>query len=75
MEVLVAGLSSLNQLLEVRRAQRKYNQDLPGVYGLMAMSRVYIRLLLWRLLGEELKRKVLELGRQPLSLPAFWTRA
>ena len=75
MEVLVAGLSSLNQLLEVRRAQRKHNKDLPGVYGLMAMSRVYIRLLLWRLLGEELKRKVLELGRQPLSLPAFWTRA
>ena len=66
---------SLNQLLEVRRTQRKHNQDLPGVYWLMVMFRVYIRLLLWRLHGEELTRKVLYLGRQPLSLPAFWTRA
>ena len=67
--------NSLNQLLEVRRAQRMHNQGLPGVYWLMAMSRVYIRLLLWRLLGDELTRKALDLGRQLLGLPTFWTRA
>ena len=66
---------SLNQLLEVRRTQRKHNQDLPGVYWLMVMFRVYIRLLLWRLLGEELTRKVLDLDCQLISLPTFWTRA
>jgi hypothetical protein len=67
--------NSLNQLLEVRRAQRMHDLGLPGASWLMAMLRVYIRLLLWRLLGEEATRKVLDLGRHLLGLPPFWTRA
>ncbi len=66
--------NSLFQLHEVRRGQRKQGLKLPGASWVMAMSRVYIRLLLWRLVGEKGTRKALDLGRHILGLPAFWTK-
>ena len=66
--------NSLLQLREVRRAQRLHGQYFPGRFWLMAMMRVYIRLLLWNTLGERMARKALDLGRRMMGLPPFWTR-
>jgi glycosyltransferase involved in cell wall biosynthesis len=66
--------NSLDQLREVRRAQYLHGLGLPGLGWIMAMSRVYIRLLLWQSLGEKSTRKVLDMGRCLLGLPAYWTR-
>lgn len=59
---------------ECRRASLKHGQYIPTVSWLMAMARVYIRLLLWQFLGEHATRKALDWGRRMLGLPAFWTR-
>lgn len=61
-------------LRESRRAQRKNGLRLPGRLWLMAVARLYLRLLLWKVLGERLARKVLDLGRRVMGLPPFWTR-
>lgn len=66
--------NSLVQLREVRRAQRMHGQYFPGRFWLMAMMRVYMRLLLWSALGERVARKALDLGRRMMGLPPFWTR-
>lgn len=50
-------------MLEIRRAQRLHGQRLPGWIWLTATSRVYVRLLLRRVLGEGLARKALDLYR------------
>ncbi len=65
---------SLTILREVRRAQKKHGQNLPGWLWLMALTRVYIRLLLWKVVGEKLTRKVLDFGRHMMGLPAYWTK-
>ena len=64
---------TLNSLREVRRAQIMNGVTLPGSLWLLAVMRVYIRLLLWRVLGERVTRQVLDLGRRILKLPAVWT--
>ena len=75
----VGGISSqphqaLLQLKEVRRAQRSLGFTKPGPCWLMAMARVYLRLILWRLLGENDTRTLARL-RPPLQgKPVFWTR-
>ncbi|MBS1212949.1 MAG: hypothetical protein H6R26_1566, partial [Proteobacteria bacterium] len=75
----VGGISSqphqaLLQLKEVRRAQRLHGFRTPGPCWLMAMARVYLRLMLWRLLGEKTTRTLLDSGRMLLGKPPFWTR-
>jgi glycosyltransferase involved in cell wall biosynthesis len=65
---------SLRILWEVRFAQRKHGQMLPGWIWLFALVRVYIRLLLWKILGESLTRKALDVGRRMMGLPAYWTK-
>ncbi|NOU40007.1 MAG: glycosyltransferase [Methylotenera sp.] len=65
---------SLTILREVRRAQITHGQNLPSRIWLMAVVRVYIRLLLWRVLGEKRTRKALDVGRRIMGLPAYWTK-
>ncbi|GAB1234019.1 glycosyltransferase family 2 protein [Ferrigenium sp. UT5] len=65
--------NSLRQLREVRRAQRMHGHYLPGRFWLMAAVRVYLRLIIWKLLGERVARKALDWGRRMLGLPPFWT--
>ena len=77
--MLQGGISSnpqnaLSQLYEVRRAQQKHGLKLPSANWLMAVLRVYIRLLLWRVVGENTARKALDLGRCLMGLPPHWTR-
>jgi GT2 family glycosyltransferase len=66
--------NSLVVLRETRRALRKHGMLLPGRVWLGAAGRLYLRLLLWRLLGEKTARKLLDLGRCAMGLPPFWTR-
>lgn len=61
-------------LRESRRAQRKNGLRLPGRFWLMAVMRMHLRLLLWKILGEHRARKALDFGRRVMGLPPFWTR-
>lgn len=65
---------SLILLWEVRRAQILHGLKLPGNLWLMALARVYIRLILWRILGEKLTRNTLDFGRRMMGLPAYWSK-
>jgi glycosyltransferase involved in cell wall biosynthesis len=67
-------VNTLAALRENRRGQRMHGQHLPGRIWLAGMVKVSVRLLLWRLIGEQAARKVLDLGRRLLGLPAFWTK-
>jgi glycosyltransferase involved in cell wall biosynthesis len=69
-----AHSNSIEAMLELRRAQMVHGQYFPGLYWLMAMTRVYIRLLLWNLFGEKIARKLFDLGRRVKGLPPYWTR-
>ena len=66
--------SSIEAMLDIRRAQKKHGQNLPSFFWLKAMIRVYIRLLLFNLLGERATRKLLDLGRRIKGAPPYWTR-
>lgn len=66
--------NSLIVLRESRRAQKKNGLRLPGRIWLIAVARLYLRLLLWNILGEQLARKTLDLGRRAMGLPPFWTK-
>jgi len=66
--------NSLLQLREVRRAQKINGITTPGNRWVLAITRVYIRLALWSILGERNARKILDIGRRLMGLPPFWTR-
>ncbi|OYV85677.1 MAG: hypothetical protein B7Z63_05150 [Ignavibacteriae bacterium 37-53-5] len=66
--------NSLVVLRESRRAQRKNGLRFPGIIWLISVARLYLRMLLWKMLGERLARKALDLGRRVMGLPPFWTK-
>lgn len=66
--------NSVVLLREVRSAQRKNGQRWPGLIWLLALARTYTRLLLWNLLGEKVARRMLDVGRRLMGLPAYWTK-
>ena len=66
--------NSLKIIWEVRRAQLKNGLLIPGVFWLMALSRVYIRLVLWKILGERQTRRLLDFGRALMGKPPHWTK-
>lgn len=75
----VGGISSrpelsLLQLREVRQAQVRHGFKQPGPRWILALARVYLRFLLWRLLGENMARILLDAGRKLQGKPLFWTR-
>lgn len=77
--MLQGGISSnpkntLLQLHEVRRAQQKHGLKMPSIKWLMAVLRVYIRLFLWRVIGEKATLKALDSGRRIMGLPPHWTQ-
>lgn len=61
-------------LKEVRRAQKKNGAPRPGSIWIICVVRAYLRLFLWRLLGEKAARRLLDVGRYFLRLPPYWTR-
>ena len=67
-------VNTLLGLREVRAAQRNNGQRWPGFVWLTALARSYTRSLLWRLAGEKKARKLLDVGRRLMGLPAYWTK-
>lgn len=66
--------NSLKALNEIRRAQRMHGQRLPGRVWLAAVLRVYLRTIMWRLLGEKTSNKVIDTIRNQIGLPSYWTK-
>lgn len=66
--------NTLQTMRELRRAQKIHGESQPGRLWLMAMTRVYVRLLLWSLVGERTARRLLDMGRRMLGKPAYWTK-
>jgi len=66
--------SSIEAMKDIRCAQKKHGQSLPNLFWLKAMLRVYIRLLLWKFIGENLTRKLLDLSRRIKGAPPYWTK-
>ncbi len=66
--------NTLLAMRELRRAQRMHGRPLPGWIWSMAMIRVYIRLLLWNLIGEQATRKLIDFGRRMTGRPSYWTK-
>lgn len=61
-------------LNEVRRAQKKNGKSRLGGIWIISVGRSYLRLFLWKLLGEKVARKLLDVGRRLFRLPPYWTR-
>lgn len=66
--------NTLQTMQELRRAQKMHGQTQPGRLWLMAVVRVYVRLLLWRVMGERAARRLLDMGRRLMRQPAYWTK-
>lgn len=66
--------SALLVLSEARRAQRMHGQKVPPLLWVWSMIKVYLRILLWRLFGEQVARSALDLGRRMLDQPRHWTK-
>lgn len=64
----------LRTLRETRRAQRMHGKLLPGKFLLKKRAIEYLRLLLWKVLGERLARKLLDFHRRIKGLPPHWTK-
>jgi GT2 family glycosyltransferase len=75
----LGGISSIpeNSLLllsDVRRAQRVNGIRFPSALWIGWLLRVYLRLALWRVLGAERAKRVLDWGRTLLGKGRIWTR-
>jgi len=66
--------NTLLSLREVRAARVKHGLPAFNLPFVAALVRVYIRLLLWRVLGEESARRALDLGRRLVGKPTYWTK-
>lgn len=66
--------NSIEMLRDFRRAQLMHGQRIPSFKWIMAMTRVYLRLVLWNVLGENFARKALDFARRIVGLPKYWTR-
>lgn len=66
--------NAILSLRETRRAQKLHGISLPGVFWILAVLRVKIRLLLWKTIGEKKSRKLIDLYRRCVGLPQFWTK-
>lgn len=64
----------LRQLKEVRYAQKKHGFTFPSFTWMLAVSRVRLRLMLWKILGEETTRKALDIGRRMMGQEPYWTK-
>lgn len=82
-DIIVAGMrqgglssnpfSSIEAMRDIRRAQIKHGLYWPSFFWVRAMIRVYVRLFLWKFLGEKLTKKLLDLGRRLKGMPPYWT--
>lgn len=83
-EIIVAGQSLggistnpenyLRTLRETWRAQRMHGRIMPGRFLLREIARGVLQLLLWKVFGDRLARKLLDLRRRIKGLPPHWTK-
>jgi glycosyltransferase involved in cell wall biosynthesis len=66
--------NSIKTLLEARRAQRMHGQKLPGWIWMSAILRVYLRLILWKVLSESAAKKALDIARNWSGKHSYWTK-
>ncbi|TRW92193.1 glycosyltransferase family 2 protein [Candidatus Methylobacter oryzae] len=66
--------NSIESMWDIRRAQKMHGLYLPGFSWMTAMIRVYLRLILWNVIGEGATRKLIDLGRRIKGLPPYWTK-
>lgn len=65
--------NSLLMLKELRRAQIKHKQRL-SLYWMLALTRVYIRVSLWKIVGDRKARRLLDIGRMIMGEAPYWTK-
>lgn len=66
--------SSLVAMQEMRKAQRKYSDTWPDKAWIWGMARIYVRLLIWKLVGDAAGKRLLDLARRMKGLPPYWTK-
>lgn len=67
-----SALISLREMVKARKKNKISNYSL-GL--LIAFSKVYLRSILWRLLGEQKTRSILDMGRKLIGKAPYWTKA
>lgn len=67
--------NSLTLLNEIRRAQFKNGLLNLNISWWLALLRVYVRIFLWKVLGEKIGRSLLDFGRKLMGKPAIWTKS
>ncbi len=67
--------STLVSLREMRAARVKHGLPRLNPGAVAAFSRAYARVLLWRLLGERIARRVMDWGRRLRGKAPYWSRA
>ena len=67
-------LNTIKQLKEVRKAQKKHGDVWPSFTWLMAYSRPYIRITLFKIIGEKSTRLILDYLRSLSGKSAYWTK-
>jgi glycosyltransferase involved in cell wall biosynthesis len=66
--------NTLISLREMRAARVKHGLSAFNVHYFAALLRVYLRLVLWRLLGERTARRAMDWGRRFLGKQPHWTK-
>lgn len=66
--------NSLRQLKEIWRIHQINGQKIPNRRLILGFVRLYLRRILWSVLGERLARQLLDLWRVLLRKPRYWTK-
>jgi glycosyltransferase involved in cell wall biosynthesis len=66
--------NSIAVLTEVKRAQKIHHLTALNFYWYAALLRVYIRMVLWAVLGERYTKAMLDFGRMLMGKKAIWTK-
>lgn len=66
--------NSLLAMWEIRRAQKKYYQGLPDRTWVWGLIRIYVRSLVWRVLGDVAGKRVMDAARRIKGLPPYWSK-
>lgn len=66
--------NTIRQLVEVRQAQIKNGIKFPGILWIFALLKAWLRACSWQILGEDVTRKLMDVGRRISGKSSFWTR-
>jgi hypothetical protein len=64
----------LTSLREARSAQELHLNAKPGIIWTASVLKAVIRQILWRMVGENNTRKILDIGRLMMGKAPYWTR-